>query len=142
MTNDFRRQSFELDGYGHGGNPIPAAARVGNILASGGISGRDLTTGALGDGIAEQCRLMFELVRAILSAAGASLSDVLKISVYLRSDQPRDDLNHEWVQAFPDPHSRPVRHVVKYDGLPEGMLIQCEFLAVVTDGPTDDQDRT
>ena len=31
------RKSFEIEGYSHGGNPIPAAARVGNIIATGGI---------------------------------------------------------------------------------------------------------
>jgi len=38
------RASFELEGYSHGNNPIPAAARIGNLVMTGGISGIDLAT--------------------------------------------------------------------------------------------------
>ena len=44
-----RRQSFELEGYSHGNNPIPAVARIGNLIMTGGISGIDLATGKMPD---------------------------------------------------------------------------------------------
>jgi hypothetical protein len=37
-----RRQSFEIAGYKHGGNPIPAVTRIGKVVLTGGISGIDI----------------------------------------------------------------------------------------------------
>jgi 2-iminobutanoate/2-iminopropanoate deaminase len=126
------RASFEIEGYSHGGNPIPAAARVGNIVATGGISGIDLDKGAMPSSMDAQCRNMFGLAAKILAAAGAGLDDVLKVTVFLKPDQKRDALNAEWLRHFPNEHARPVRHVLINPYLPEGMLIQCEMMAVVS----------
>lgn len=124
------RRSFEVEGFRHGNNPIPAVSRIGGMIASGGIPGRDLETGALGATLNDQCRLMFALMEMVLAAAGAGLADVLKVTVYLKPGEDRGALNAAWLVAFPDEHSRPVRHVLNYDHLPGDMLIQCEFLAV------------
>ncbi len=128
-----RRKSYEVEGYSHGKNPIPAVSRVGDIIASGGISGRDLTTGALAETLEGQCELMFKLMEFIVETAGATVDDIVKMTVYLRKGISRDALNNQWNRYFPDADSRPVRHVIIYDNLPEKMLIQCEFLAVAPD---------
>ncbi len=36
-----KRRSIEVEGLSHGGTPIPAASRIGNMIASGGIAGVD-----------------------------------------------------------------------------------------------------
>jgi 2-iminobutanoate/2-iminopropanoate deaminase len=124
------RQSFELEGYSHGNNPIPAVARIGNLIMTGGISGIDLATGKMPDSIATQCANMFELAAKILIAADASLDDVIKVTVFLKPDLSRDALNSQWLRYFPDPHSRPVRHTLINPHLPGAMLVQCEMTAV------------
>ncbi len=43
-----KRRSIEVEGFGHGDTPIPAASRIGNMIASGGIAGVDLVTGKIG----------------------------------------------------------------------------------------------
>jgi 2-iminobutanoate/2-iminopropanoate deaminase len=120
-----RRQSFEVEGYSHGNNPIPAVARIGNL-----ISGIDLVTGKMPDSIAAQCANMFDLAAKILGAADARLDDVIKVTVFLKPDLSRDALNSQWLRYFPDPHSRPVRHTLINPYLPGAMLIQCEMTAV------------
>jgi len=124
------RQSFELEGYSHGNNPIPAVTRIGNLIMTGGISGIDLASGKMPDSIAAQCANMFELAAKILKIADASLDDVIKVTVFLKPDLSRDALNSQWLRHFPDPHSRPVRHTLINPYLPGGMLIQCEMTAV------------
>jgi len=124
------RASFELKEYSHGGNPIPAVARIGNLIMTGGISGIDLTTGKMPETIEAQCANMFELAVKILDTADARLDDVIKVTVFLKPDLSRDALNSQWLRHFPDPHSRPVRHTLINPYLPGGMLVQCEMTAV------------
>ena len=125
------RRSFELEGYSHGGNPIPAAARIGNIIVTGGISGFDLGAGRIPDDIDSQCANMFKLAVKILEAAGSGLQDVIKVTVFLKPGIDRDALNREWVKYFPDAHSRPVRHTIINPHLVANMLVQCEMMAVM-----------
>jgi hypothetical protein len=35
------RRSIHIEGFDHGGQPIPAACRVGNIVMTGGVYGFD-----------------------------------------------------------------------------------------------------
>jgi 2-iminobutanoate/2-iminopropanoate deaminase len=125
-----RRASFELEGYSHGNNPIPAVARIGNLVMTGGISGIDLATGKMPETIEAQCANMFDLAAKVLQTAGVQLGDVLKVTVFLKPDLSREALNNYWLRHFPDPHSRPVRHTLINPYLPEGMLVQCEMVAV------------
>jgi 2-iminobutanoate/2-iminopropanoate deaminase len=125
-----RRQSFEIEDYKHGGNPIPAATRIGNLVLTGGISGIDTGSGAMPATLEDQCANMFALAGRILKAADATLEDVIKVTVFMKVGLNRDALNREWLKYFPDPHSRPVRHTLVNEHLAGGMLIQCELMAV------------
>ena|ERR1700733_15144962 len=124
------RKSIDVDGFNHAGQPIPAACRVGNIVATGGVYGLDSRTGKIPDAVAEQAALMFANLRAILGAAGTSLDEVVKMTVWVKVPAARQALNDQWVLSFPDPASRPARHTVQNDHLPANMLIQCDALAV------------
>jgi 2-iminobutanoate/2-iminopropanoate deaminase len=127
-----RRQSFEIEDYKHGGNPIPAVTRMGNIVLTGGISGIDTGSGVMPAALEDQCSNMFALADRILKAADATLDDVIKVTVFLKAGLNRDALNREWLRYFPDPHSRPVRHTLINEHLAGGMLIQCELMAVTS----------
>ena len=125
------RRSVVITGFSHGDNPIPAASRVGPLLISGAIFGVDVDTGRIPPDLEAQCANVFALMHAILAAGGAESGDVVKVTAYLRPGTQRSVLNSEWLRAFPNPESRPARHTVIYPHLPEGHLIQCDFLAFV-----------
>jgi len=72
-------------------------------------------------------------MRLLLEEGGATLDDVVRVSVYLRELSVRDAIAAPWLEYFPDPHSRPARHAVVTD-LRNGMLLQIEFVAVLEDG--------
>ena len=110
--------------------PIPAAARVGNLLCTSAVSGKDPATGQLPPDAADQARLAFANLRAVLQAGGASLDQVVKFSVTLHQDSVRDAINAEWLAAFPDPQDRPARHISVHP-LQHGMLLQLEVMAVI-----------
>ena len=123
------KRSIDLPNLGHKA-PIPLAARVGNIVCSSGISGKDAATGQLPAGVATQAANAFNTLRAVLAAAGATLDDVVRLTVTLRDDSVRDAVNMHWLSCFPDPADRPARHAVVHE-LQHGMVLQLELLAVV-----------
>jgi 2-iminobutanoate/2-iminopropanoate deaminase len=105
-------------------------ARAGNTIYSSGIPGVDPGTGALAPDAAGQARFAFQNMRAMLEAGGASLDDVVRITVYLKDNAAREHINAQWLQCFPDPHDRPARHTLIYD-LQGGMLLQLEVVAIL-----------
>lgn len=125
------RVSIQIPGFKHGENPIPAASRLGHLLVSGAIFGLDLASGKMPDGLVSQCANAFAIMGKLLAAGGADFTQVIKVTFYLRSGENRAVINTEWVKCFPDPASRPARHVVINDALPAGQVVQLDFLAVV-----------
>lgn len=123
------RTSIYIDGFSHGNNPVPAASVIGHTLMSGAIFGTLRASGTLPASREEQCRLMFDNAERILQAAGGSFGNVLKMTFYLHPDASRELLNAHWVQAFPDPASRPARHVIVSSTLPPAMSMQCDMVA-------------
>ena len=128
-----KRRVIDVEGLGHT-NPIPAACSIGNLLVSGGIFGRDPATGELGVGIESQCSLMFGNVEHIMSAAGGSTDDIIKMTVWLKDVSNKQALNVEWSRMFPDARSRPARHTFSEPNMAHGQFIQCEIMAVLDDG--------
>lgn len=105
-----KRRSIDIAGFKHG-NPIPAATRLGPLVVSSVIVGRDPASGAMPDSIAEQCVHIFSHIRAMLAEAGATPDDVVKMDFWAPDPTAaRAIINEEWVKMFPDPRSRPSRH--------------------------------
>ena len=102
------RKSVHIEGFKHA-NPIPNASRIGNIVMSGVILGRDTVTGNPAATLEEQCTLMFRYMRETVEAAGGNTEDIIKVSVWLQNSADRNALNAEWTEMFPDPASRPAR---------------------------------
>jgi 2-iminobutanoate/2-iminopropanoate deaminase len=125
------RRSIHIPGFSHS-NPIPAASLKGNVLVSGGIHGVDPSTGTLAETLDEQCRHMFDHVRAILAEAGGSPDDIVSMTFWMSDRSQRPVVNKEWLDMFPDEASRPARHTMTA-ALEGGMLVQCAFMAVLGD---------
>lgn len=122
-------RSIDVPGLAHNA-PIPVAARVGPLLCSSAIAGKDPSTGQLPADAGTQVRLAFANMQRMLATAGASLADVAKLSVTLSDNSAREAVNAEWLALFPDPADRPARHVVVHP-LQHGMSLQLEFIALI-----------
>jgi len=122
------RQTICLGGFRHA-NPIPSAARVGPLLASGLINGTDPASGALAEGLEAQCSFMFQQVRGVLAAAGGTPEHLVRMTVWLKDRTQRGPLNSEWLAMFPDTQDRPARLALQASELSGGILVQCEILA-------------
>ncbi|ATE62718.1 RidA family protein [Thauera sinica] len=122
-------RSIDVPGLSHNA-PIPQAARVGAVLCSSGISGKDASSGKLPGDARTQAQNAFRNMEALLAAGGATTGDVVRLTIYARDDSVREAVNAEWLRCFPDPADRPARHVLIHD-LQHGMWLQLEFMAVI-----------
>lgn len=122
-------RSIHLPRVGHKA-PIPLGARVGSLIWSSAIAGKDPATGDLPADVQAQVANAFANMRALLQAGGASLADVVRLTVTQCDEAVRAPLNAHWLECFPDPADRPARHVLTHP-LQHGMWLQLEVVALV-----------
>ncbi|WP_236581450.1 RidA family protein [Hydrogenophaga sp. BPS33] len=127
-----RPRSLDVEGLGHGSAPIPMGARVGNMIFTSGIAGKDPRTGKLAEGATAQAFHAFENLRQLLENGGATMADVGQVTVLTVDESLRDAVNAEWLRHFPDPHDRPARHTT-VQALRGGALLQLMAIAAVPD---------
>src|SRR5271155_646881 len=125
-----KRRSIDVAGARHV-NPIPSASRRGPFVVTGAISGADPATGKVPEDLDAQCRLMFDNVRRVITAAGGTPDDIIKMTVWITDRGLRPILNKHWVEMFPDAGSRPARHTLTSADFVPPMQIQCDLLAVL-----------
>jgi 2-iminobutanoate/2-iminopropanoate deaminase len=124
-----KRQSVNFPGFSHS-NPIPNASRIGNLMMSSVISGRDPKTNELPADMAQQIVNIFIHLRSAVTAAGGTPDDILKVDFFMKDPvNGRAALNGEWEKMFPDAESRPARHTQHLPG--DGAShVSCNFTAV------------
>lgn len=125
------QQSIEIDGFAHS-TSIPAASRVGPLLATSVIVGREDGTKILPATVEAQVANLFLFGERILGAAGASWSDVVKFDFTVADPAHRPAIEEEWLRVYPDPGHMPARHT-QTANLPNGVFVQMTFLAWIAD---------
>jgi 2-iminobutanoate/2-iminopropanoate deaminase len=123
-----KRRAIYIREFSHG-NPIPNAARIGSVVASGLIRGVDPVTHALPHSLKDQCIYMFANIRHTIKGAGADVDDIIKVTIWM-SPLERGPINEQWIAMFPDPATRPARQIIEVP-MEKDVLVQCDFLAVV-----------
>jgi len=110
--------------------PYSQAVVAGNFLFTAGQIAIDPATGQIvqGDVTAQTERVMRNLA-AVLENAGASWADVVKTTVYLQdmADFPR--VNEVYGRVMGE--ARPARSTVQVAGLPRGVLVEIDVIAIV-----------
>ena len=108
--------------------PYTPIVRAGGWLVVSGQVGQ--VDGKLVDGtMAAQLRQAIENLRLLLDGHGASLSDVVKTTVFLKHMSDYGPMNEAYVEAFGD--HRPARSAVGVSDLPLGALVEVEAWAWV-----------
>src|SRR6201987_196302 len=82
--------------------PFNQAIRVGNLVFTSGQAGRNRETGQMGD-IKDQARRCIGNIAAILEAAGSSLADIAKATVFLKQAEDWKPFNEVYVELMPKP---------------------------------------
>jgi 2-iminobutanoate/2-iminopropanoate deaminase len=108
--------------------PYSQGIQVGNIVFTAGQTGVDPATGQLvAGGIVEQTRQALRNVQAILEAAGCSMADVVKTTVFLTDMNDFKTMNSVYAEFFPA--APPARSTVQVSALPLGARIEIEAVA-------------
>jgi 2-iminobutanoate/2-iminopropanoate deaminase len=110
--------------------PYSQAVSAQGFLFTAGQVALDPATGELvAGGIAEQTARAMENLRAVLTAAGTSLSQVVKTTVFLVDMADFTAMNEVYGRVFGS--HRPARSTVAVAALPRGARVEIEVIAVV-----------
>lgn len=123
-------RSLSVKGVAQHKNPVPNAAIHRGMMATSSILGKAPGADTYPADIETQARLCFGYLKDILSAAGATLQDVLSVELYMADKADRDIVNNFWLECWPDPQSRPARNALVSE-LPAGCKLQLKALVVL-----------
>ena len=109
--------------------PYSQAVKSGHLLFVSGQIPIDPGTGVLVEGgIREQSIQVLENLKAVLEAAGCTLADVLKTTVFLADLGDFAEFNTVYADYFIE-ESAPARSTVQVAGLPKGARVEIELVA-------------
>ena len=112
--------------------PYSHAVRAGGLLFCSGQVPLDPESGELVDGgPGEQARRCLENLTAVCAAAGASLADAVRLTVYLIDMAAFEEVNEVYETFFEaDP---PARVALAVAGLPKGALVEIDAVVALPD---------
>lgn len=108
--------------------PFNQAIRVGNLVFTSGQAGRNRETGQMGD-IKDQARRCIMNIAGVLEAAGTSLENVVKATVFMRNPEDWKYFNEVYVELMPQPLPARSSAFVTLKG--PDMLVEMEVIAIV-----------
>ena len=109
--------------------PYSQAQRVGDFIFTAGQVGLDPQSGQIVEGgIQAQTRQVLNNLSAVLEAAGSSLANVVKTTVFVQDLGEFAQMNTVYAEFFPE--TRPARSTVQVAALPRGALVEIECIAV------------
>ena len=123
-----KREGIKTDQAPTPTGPFSQAIRAGGFIFTAGQAGRNRDTGHMGD-IREQTDWALRNLDAILHAAGASLADVVKTTVFLKEGADSTVMSEEYAKHFGEP--LPARSSLVVSRLKNAeMLVEIEAVAV------------
>jgi 2-iminobutanoate/2-iminopropanoate deaminase len=106
------------------------ANRIGDLVFTAGQTGLDpLTNELVEGGIQAETRQVLTNIKNVLKAAGSSLEQVVKTTVFLRDMGDFALMNAVYAEFFPQNH--PARTTVQVVAVPRGGAVEIEVVAVV-----------
>jgi 2-iminobutanoate/2-iminopropanoate deaminase len=110
--------------------PYSQAIVANGFVFCSGTPGIDPATGSPVDGIEAQTEQALRNLDAILTAAGASLSTLVKTTIFYANVEDFPAINAIYARHMPDP--APARSAPANVDLPRGLLISIDAIAVIT----------
>lgn len=110
--------------------PYVHAVRVGDTVYASGQLGLIPETGSLPEGVIAQAEQSIKNIEAVLAAAGCTLQDVVKTTVFLADMNDFAAINEVYARYFTE--NAPARSCVQAAALPKGGLFEMDVVAVKT----------
>ena len=128
---DVQREIISLPGIPHNA-PLPTGAKIGNIVVSSAISGREPGSGEFSEDPDRQAATLFANIRAFMEKAGGSPDNIVSMNFYLKESKYNENVNKAWIEMFPT-ENRPAReNHVKTDGMYGGRYFDASLIAVLS----------
>lgn len=105
------------------------AVQAGNTIYLSGQIGLDPATMQMVEGIDAQIARVFENLKAVAAAAGATLDDAVKFNIYLTDLAHFAKVNEVMAKYVAQPY--PARAAVGVKELPRGALVEADAILVV-----------
>ncbi|PPC83660.1 MAG: reactive intermediate/imine deaminase [Methylotenera sp.] len=105
------------------------AVKVGNTVYLSGQIGLDPVTMQMVDGIEAQVHRVFSNLKAVANAAGGSLTDVVKLNIFLTDLSHFTLVNTIMAEYFSQPY--PARAAVGVASLPRNALVEADGVMVI-----------
>jgi 2-iminobutanoate/2-iminopropanoate deaminase len=122
------RQAIASDGGPAALGAYSPAIVAGGFVFCSGTAGIDPATGAIPDGIEAQTEQALRNLAAVLKAAGASMDDLVKTTIFYDDVADFARLNAVYARHMPDPP--PARSAPANVRLPHGLLVSIDAIAV------------
>lgn len=107
--------------------PYSQAIDTGTFVYASGQIPIDPATGLIPEGIKAQTAQSLANVKAILAAAGLTMANVFKTTVFMADKGDFAAMNEVYAEAFEAPY--PARSAVAVRELPKQVLVEIEVLA-------------
>ncbi|MCA1953799.1 MAG: RidA family protein [Anaerolinea sp.] len=109
--------------------PYSIAVRVGDFVYTSGQIGLDPQSGVMvTGGIEAETRQVLTNLKAVVEAAGLTLQDVVKTTVFLKDMGDFAAMNAIYAEFFKE--NPPARSAVQVAALPKGALVEIEAVAI------------
>jgi reactive intermediate/imine deaminase len=105
------------------------AVQAGNTIYLSGQIGLDPLSMQLADGIDAQIVRVFENLKAVAAAAGATLNDAVRFTIYLTDLANFARVNEAMAKYLSEPY--PARAAVGVKELPRGALVEADAVLVL-----------
>ena len=123
-----KREAVRTDRAPKAIGPYEQALRVDGWVFTSGQIPLDPKTGTMVEGgIGAQTRQVLDNLRAVLEAAGTSMSRVVKTTVYMTNLADFQKMNEVYAEYFPQ--DKPARSTVGVAALPRGAMIEIDVVA-------------
>jgi 2-iminobutanoate/2-iminopropanoate deaminase len=123
------RQSVSSDAAPAALGPYSQAIVAGGFVFVSCTAGLDPDTGEIAEGIEDQTEQALRNIAAILDAAGASMDDLVKTTIFYADVDDFARLNEVYARFMPDPP--PARSAPANVRLPRGLLVSIEAVALL-----------
>ena len=107
------------------------AVRAGNTVYMSGQIGLDPQTMQMVDGIDAQIKRVFDNLKAVAEAAGGTLNDVVRFTVYLTDLKHFAKVNEAMAAYLTEPY--PARAAIGVASLPRDALVEVDAVMVLQD---------
>ncbi|CAI07395.1 putative translation initiation inhibitor, yjgF family [Aromatoleum aromaticum EbN1] len=109
--------------------PYSQAVRTGSTIYCSGQIGLDPATMQMAEGFEAQTVRVFENLKAVAEAAGGSLADATRLTIYLTDLANFANVNEVMARYFAEPY--PARAAVGVKELPKGALVEADAILVL-----------